>query len=489
MNKRGEGQVLYEPADSTIEAFHASPALIRALMGARGTAKSGACIAEGYGAACEQTPSWQGKRRSKFLVLRDTYRQLETTTIPSFMKWLGKGGMTRLTGQYPIHGYTKCPSPNGDGTSVELETVFLAMDGENIIDNLQSFEASFAWINEARAIESQNVVNMVLSSTGRFPSKDEEGCRRRFVVMDSNPPDEFHWWYKAHMVNRPENWEFFVQTPPLIYTPPEKGMRTFLNDPKYYRPNPAATYASVQNEGYGYWLDLIPGATDAFIRTMVMGGYGTMVAGKPVYGEWWNEDVVAPRPIATVDALPILIAIDTSGLHPGAVFLQAHGGVVNALDEAHAFHLPFDEFVEAVLIPKVNERFRQSQLVAVCDPSNPRAAIGGKTAVQILAGWGIQGELASTNRFNVRLGAVVRLLQRRRALAIDPRCKLLLEGFRGKYHYPKIESSIAEAYKPMPEKNEYADIHDAFQYGALYYMGAAARGQQQPIPVKKVMYA
>lgn len=484
-----EAQVEYEPACSTIEDFHASPSLVRGLMGARGTAKSGACIAEGYGAACEQTPSWDGKRRSKFLVLRDTYRQLETTTIPSFMKWLGKNGMTHLKGTYPIHAYTRCEAPGGDGTRIEMETVFLAMDGENIIDNLQSFEASFAWINEARAIESQNIVNMVLSSTGRFPSKDEEGCKRRFVAMDTNPPDEFHWWYKSNVESTPEGWEFFIQEPPLIYTPPQPGMITYVPDKAYYKPNPRATYATVQNEGYGYWLDLIPGSTDAFIRTMVMGKFGTIVAGKPVYGQWWNEDVIAPKPIPVVEALPVLVGIDTSGLHPGAVFTQASGGVVNALDECHAMHLPFDEYVEAILVPKINERFRQNQIIATVDPSNPRASIGGKTAIQILNGWGIQAELASTNRFNARLGAVVRLLQRRRALSIDRRCTMLIQGFRGKYAYPKIESSLIEAYKPMPEKNEFADIHDGFQYAALYYQRGAERGNIQPVPPKRIMYA
>lgn len=477
----------YEPADTTIEAFHASTALVRLIMGARGTAKSGCCIAEGFGAACEQKPNYQGRRRSKFLVLRDTYRQLETTTIPSYMKWLG--AMTKLSGNYPIFAKTRCPSPNQDGTSVEMDTIFLAMDGENIIDNLMSFEASFAWVNEARAIESQSIVNMVVSSTGRYPSKDEEGCSRSFVVGDSNPPDEYHWWYKAHRVDTPQNWQFFVQEPPLLYAPPERGMRTYLPDPKYYSPNPAATYARIQNKGYGYWLDMIPGASDSFIRTMVRGEYGTLVSGKPVYGEWWNEDVVATRAPQVVDALPVLISIDTSGLHPGAVFTQAHGGVVNVLDEAHAQHLPFDEFVEAVLVPKINERFRQCQLIATVDPSNPRASIGGKTAVQILAGWQIQAELASSNRLNMRLGAVVRLLQRRKSMSIDPRCKMLVEGFRGKYHYPKIVSSLMESYKPLPEKNMFADVHDAMQYAALYYQVGAGRAMNQAVAQKKVMYA
>lgn len=472
--------VRYEPPDVVVERFHASKATVRGIVGPRGTGKSGSCIMDSLQAAGQQTVGPSGLRRTRFLVLRDTYRQLETTTIPSFQKWLGHA--TKITGQYPLIGQTRIPMP--DGSTIMMETVFLAMDGLNIIDNLQSFEASFAYINEARAIENASVVNMVIASTGRFPSKDEEGCTSSFVVMDTNPCDETHWWYQYHMKKTPANWEFFSQESPLLYLSQDPVYR---DDPALYVPNPRATYARIQNKGYNYWLDQIPGAGDPYIRTMIMGKYGTMVLGRPVYSQWWSEECVSRTPLEWSRTLPLVIGIDTSGLHPGAVIGQASGGTLRCLRELRAEATPFDEFVEAILLPTLASEFHNIPVICILDPSNPRSAVGGKTAQQILNGYGIDAILAPTNNLDVRLGSVVKFLQRRKSMIIDPACSMLIDGFRGKYHYKKIEGTgVVEAYKPIPEKNAYADVHDGMQYLAMYYLNGA-RDQKIIVPKRKIL--
>jgi hypothetical protein len=478
----------YNPVDEVSREFHEKgiSALVRGIMGARGTGKSGTCIMDGLRGASQQNVSRTGVRRSRFLVLRDTYRQLETTTIPSFKKWLGP--VSRIHGNYPIRALTRIPSLQHDGTAIEMETVFLAMDGENIIENLQSLEASFAWINEARAIENPNIVNMVLASCGRYPSKDEEGCNQRFVVMDSNPPDDSHWWHRADVVDRPPGWHFYTQESPLVYK--HEGQReSYSNRPEDYTPNPRALYARIQNAGYNYWLDLIPNASDAFIRTMVMGRYGTFVAGKPVYGLSWTEEVVAKEALTHNQAIQIVAGIDTSGLHPAAVFGQLRQGTVHILGELHVKDTPFEEFLDAAFIPYCMERFPNCSIFAVLDPSNPRAGIGGKNALQVCQSRGIAATLAPTNIFNRRIGAVTTLLMRRKALVIDPRAQLLLAGFRGKYRYEKIEAQgIQEVYKPQPVKDEYADVHDGMQYLCLYYQ-FGRQEQKIIVPQKRVLMA
>ena len=285
--------------------------------------------------------------------------------------------------------------------------------------------------------------------------------------------------YQADQVNAIHGWQFFRQEPPLIYKGP-KGM--FVGDPTLYEPNPLATYARIQNAGYGYWLDMIPGSSDAFIRTMVMGQYGTLVTGKPVYDGFWHEEIVSAKPLEIHDALTVSVGIDTSGLHPAAVFGQIAGGRVNVLRELHVKDTPFEEFVEAAFVPFVKQHFPRCPIFCVLDPSNPRAGIGGKTALQVMQRYGFECTLASTNRINQRLGAVTYLLQRRNAMALDPSVKMLIEGFRGKYHYKKLESSgLMEVHKPTPEKNDYADVHDGFQYLALHYQ----YGRPQPIALPK----
>lgn len=51
-------------------------------------------------------------------------------------------------------------------------------------------------------------------------------------------------------------------------------------------PNPAAE--NVQNHvlGYDYWLRQVPGKDDQWIRVFLLGQYGSVHDGKPVYGEY-----------------------------------------------------------------------------------------------------------------------------------------------------------------------------------------------------------
>jgi hypothetical protein len=48
------------------------------------------------------------------------------------------------------------------------------------------------------------------------------------------------------------------------------------------------------------------------------------------------------------------------------------------------------------------------------------------------------------------------------ALMVNPECKMLIQGFKGGYHYPEKETQNQKRNRPV--KNEYSHIHDALQY-------------------------
>jgi hypothetical protein len=71
---------------------------------------------------------------------------------------------------------------------------------------------------------------------------------------------------------------------------------------------------------------------------------------------------------------------------------------------------------------------------------------------------------------------------------IDPRCSMLIKGFRSGYRYRVKKSGEME---DKPDKNEFSHIHDALQYGAAVIdMNIRGLGRApQRREIKKSAYA
>ena len=80
-------RIRYE-AEPTAKRFHASRAFVRGLRGPIGSGKSVACVAELLRLAVQQAPDAQGIRPSRWAIVRNTYPELRTTTIKTFVDWI-----------------------------------------------------------------------------------------------------------------------------------------------------------------------------------------------------------------------------------------------------------------------------------------------------------------------------------------------------------------------------------------------------------------
>ena len=113
----------------------------------------------------EQAPDADGVRRSKGVVIRSTYRQLQTTTAPSWRGWFGDA-FGDFTWSDPFQHRMRFGLP--DGTRVEADIVFLALDGPDAETKLRGLEVTWGWVNEAREIP-KSVFNFLLGRVGRYP--------------------------------------------------------------------------------------------------------------------------------------------------------------------------------------------------------------------------------------------------------------------------------------------------------------------------------
>ena len=76
---------------STLKDFANSDAFFRCVVGPFGSGKSSASIVEIVSRALQQKPGPDGVARTRWLVVRNTYRQLADSTIKSFLQWFPTG--------------------------------------------------------------------------------------------------------------------------------------------------------------------------------------------------------------------------------------------------------------------------------------------------------------------------------------------------------------------------------------------------------------
>lgn len=444
-------------AESTATQFHADDSFVRGLMGPIGSGKSVACVIEIISRAMRQAPDQNRARRTRWAVIRNTYPELTSTTIKTWMDWLPVS-QCPITYSSPITGRFKAPLQ--DGTRIDCEILFLALDLPKDVKKLLSLELTGAWINEARELD-KIIIDTVTSRVGRFPAKMDGGPTWSGVIMDTNPPDDSHWWYRLSEEGRPDSWKFWRQPPALI----ERG-------PEQYVVNPAAENLQHQPLGGDYWLRQVGGKTREWIQVYLMGEYGTIMAGKPIYAGAWS-DTLHVAEVAPMVRHEIICGWDW-GLTPACVIAQVTPrGQLVILDEVIGEDTGVRQFAEGFVIPLLQTQYRDCPQTHIGDPAgSQRAQADERTVFEELARLGIRVIPAPNNSPLARWEAVRyylgRLVDGKPGFILSPRCKLLRKGFNGGYRFRQLQVSGETRYSDQADKNQYSHCHDALAYLALW---------------------
>jgi hypothetical protein len=274
--------VRYEVAGPTLEAFFASDDFVRVLVGPFGSGKTSACCAEAFRRCREQAAGPDGVRRSRGVAIRSTFRQLGSTTVPSWRAWFGDAFGRFLWSEPYEH---RLRFALGDGTRVEADVQFLALDGPDAEEKLRGLEVSWAWVNEAREIPKQ-VFSFLLGRVGRYPPMRDGGPTWSGVFCDTNSMDVDDWLHKLLEEERPEGWRMFRQPGGVQW------------DGARWVPNPAAE--NLANLPAGYYERQLAGQSHDWIRIYLANEPGFVLDGRPVYPEFFASVHVAPEPLAPV---------------------------------------------------------------------------------------------------------------------------------------------------------------------------------------------
>lgn len=431
-------------ASKTMTQFHDSDAFVRCIMGPIGSGKSVASIMEMMIKSCEQAPSEDGVRRTRWAVIRNTYRELADTTMQSFFDWFPKETGFWRAMDMKFTFLQTLP----DGTSIEAEFLFRALDKPEDIKKLLSLELTGGWVNEAREVPKA-VIDMLIGRLGRYPNKRDGGPTWFGLIMDTNPPDSDHWMYKLFEENRPENHAVFHQ------------------------PSGASPEAeNLENLPDGYYINMQSGKDQEWINVYVHGLYGFVQNGKPIYPEYHDDVHHTDEPLTISKDLTVYVGIDF-GLTPAALFCQKDAaGRWLIFDELCTFDMGAMSFGR-LLKEKVLRDYQGFDIEFYGDPAGEgRAQSDETTPFQMLAANGINAWPAYTNDYTIRRESIAAALMRmdftgKPGFVIGPKAKLFRKGMAGGYKYKRMQVSGEDKFQDKPDKGRYSHVCEAGQYAFL----------------------
>lgn len=441
-------------SSSTLERFHQSNAFVRGVRGPVGGGKSTAMCQEILKRAKEQEPGEDGVRRTRFAIVRNTYPELRDTTVKTWLEWIPEEIYGKFTWSPQLAHILRFDD-------VECEVLFRALDTEKDIKKVLSLELTGAWFNEAREIR-QGIIEAMTDRVGRFPSIDNGGCTWRGIMLDTNSPDNDHWWFRLAEEEKPEGWEFFSQPAALI----QKGGKWTVNPLAENLKNLEGARDKPPLLGK-YYLTRFPGKREDYINVYYGNNYGFVNEGKVVYPEYSDVLHAAKGNIDFIPTLPIYIGIGL-GLEPSAIFAQKKkNGQWRLIDEMIPDAIGTIRFAEA-LESKMKADFPPGTefrtFTKWLRPSDEEQ----QAELQILRGRNIKLMPARTDDPIVRRDAVAntlnRLVDREPAILISPKCKIARKGMSGGYSYAKLQTSGDERFSDEPVKNRYRTLCEAIQY-------------------------
>lgn len=464
MSTADRQEINYLPAE-TISEFLEDREFFQLIEGPVGSGKTVGCVMRCLMIATTQAPGGDGVRRTRFAIIRNTYPDLKSTTIKTFQEWIPES-VCPIVYDVPIRGIYK--QRLIDGTVVEMEVIFLALDREEDVKKLLSLELTGAFMNEARE-QVEKIFTFLRGRVGRYPSKKDGGPSWWGIWGDTNYPKTSSWIYRMFEENPwPKGFKLYKQ-PPAVYYDTETS--TWVENPDA---------ENLDNLPAGYYQQQIEGNSEDYIRVMLACEYGMTLAGKPVFPQYSERDHVSPVHFAPDRSQPLILGFDF-GLNPACIMAQqAKNGGVRILEEL----VPADEDLESFMLEYVNpllhKHYAQYRILAVGDPAaRGRSGLDKRTPFEVVLKFGnIRCVPAHTNSFIPRKEAVDFFLNRRDGLIIHPKLTYTREAFGGGYVYEEIKNQKGH-YKERPIKNAYSHGMDAIQYICLYIKAGAARRKSQ----------
>ena len=427
----------------TVSDYYVSDAPVSLIIGPIGSGKTLGSILKLDRLMYEKETDYDGIRRSRIAVIRNTAVELRDTTIKSFEGYYGdllKFNWGNLTALY-------------ENDDVRCEFLFRALDKPGDMRKLLSLEITYAYLNELRELPKEALEN-VTSRLGRYPTPtDGPGATKAQAIADTNAFDNETWIYKLFIENRPKRWDLFLQPPAL------------LEDNTV---NPIAE--NVDNLPYEYYRGQVDGKTKDYIDVMYKVKFIPLQTGKPVYPEFnytlhtIDDKLLSPP----TKELPLICGGD-NGRWSGFLIGQIDPlGRLVVFDELVSDDISLTDFSK-IIESHMKLHYSGYKFESWLDPwaANTRGQVTDDTMFKVYSGVDLHPRTSHTGSPVTMVEAVKtkfgKLLVGQPAILISSKCKTLIKGLNGGYEYKRINVS-GDKYKDNPDKGKYSHICNAFEF-------------------------
>ncbi len=454
---------------ATLERFVTSNAPAKFLQGPVGSGKSTVSWhALLLNASQKQPRGPKGLRRRRTAIIRNTYKNLIDTVIPTCRLVMPED----VWGPITVAGRPRRVVRVGD---LDWEMLFYAMDKDDDVKDLKSLELSDAYTSEYRYLPRAIVVTLG-ERVGRFPPHSEEGCACPQLLGETNAPSPDHWsavmsgqcpvpdgltMDERRMLVRPEGWQFYVQPPALL------EVRDAGGDVSGYVENPAAE--NRRNLRPGYYTQIVAGKSRVEIETELLNRPAVLAKGDPVWRQFRRETHVAKAPVEALAGHPVLIGQDF-GRTPASIFGQYVFGQWRILAELGATGVGARLYARDHLKPFLAQRFPGFDYAVFGDPAGDNLAEADEISpFKMFRAEGVSIRKAPSNDPTVRIGAVeaalTQMAEGAPGLLVSPNCLTLIQAMAGSYRYAERQSGAGESVTPV--KDKWSHYADALQYLVL----------------------
>lgn len=462
--------------------FITHPASVCVEMGPFGSGKTTSLFIKKLLCSVRVPPSpLDGIRHAKTGIIRDTYRNLELNTIPSWEErfpremgeWRGGGNgePARARLRFALQ----------DGTELDWEILFTALGDHNVKEFCDGLQLTNAAIDGVDVMPSSLLQTFLPLRIGRFPppkhrpvdwqSYVPEACKVSGVM---NAPDMDNYTYTDFIEKPRPGWKLVIQPGGM-----DAGAENLENLPP------------------GYYDNQVKGMNEWDANRFVHNKFGYSRSGKPVYPEYNDDLHVAKKEIAFDSARTLHVGID-GGRDCCAVFGQRSLNMrLDVLDElvpaermgARQFGKVFRQYLGSNF-PDVRE------ILLHPDPAtdNPNDLDDETVWLDLfLAAADFTRRdvrIPETNAFTARREAVatpLRELEEGKPMyRANAKCKRLRRAKMSGYRYEVKERGHETTTADAPLKNEHSHVSDAEQYLALGSQGYTAlvggKSRKRPPP-------
>lgn len=447
-------------AEATPAKFHLDDSFYRGLRGPVRSGKSTCCCIEIMTRASQQRPSQSSIRRTRWAVIRNTYRELEDTTLRTWLMWFPES----IFGEFNRRTMTHTIQFN----DIYCEVLFRALDRPDDVAKLLSLELTGAWINEAREIPKA-IVDVLGDRVEQYPPKMDEGCTWGGVFMDTNSPDEDHWWFGLEASpprqklssGKEVGWRFFIQPGALMK----------IND--RFVPNPKAENIKNLNGGHDYYIKRMAGKKDSYINVYYCNQFGFTEEGKRVHPEYSDSTHCSPSPLIPDPSHLVVIGLDF-GLTPAATFFSKRpNGQWWLFHEIVTEDVGIKKFGELLLLPYILGNLMDFKIEIYGDTyGNTASQTDKRTPQQILEALGLSIKMPNmVSGPNIRKESLSAPLSRmiggEPGLLVDPSCVIIRKGLSSKYVYKRVQVVGDEKYHDQPDKNFWSHVCESAQHAMV----------------------